>query len=95
MAAARTLVDDLFWQSWKQSATGLGKMCVLQYLIMSCRPASVVTVTGGGSGVVSCDAIPGGNTNWSISGTAAVRIKVICSRVTRVARSAIPGAAFA
>ena len=70
-------------------------MCVLQYLIMSCYPASVVAVAGGGGGVVSGDIVPGGNTNWSVGGTAAVRIKVICLGVTSVARSAMPQVAFA
>ena len=69
-------------------------MC-LQYLIMSCHPASVVAVAGGSSGVVSGDVVPGDNTNWSMGWTAAVRIKVICSGVTSVARSAMPQAAFA
>ena len=90
MAVARTLVGDLFLQSWKQSAVGSGKMCALQYLIMSCHPASVVTVAGGGGGVVSGNVIPGSNTNWSIGGTAAVRIKVICLGVMSVVRSAMP-----
>ena len=90
MAAARTLVGDLFSQLWKQSAAGSGRMCILQYLIMSCHLASVVTATGGSVGVVSGDVVPGGNTSWSVGLTAAVRIKVICSGVTSVAKSAMP-----
>ena len=95
MAMARTLVGDLFSQLWKQSAAGLGKMCFLQYLIMSCHPASVVAVVGGGGGVVSSNVVPGGNTSWSVSGTAAARTKVICSGLMSEARSAMPRAAFA
>ena len=90
MAVVRTLVSDFFLQPLKQSDTGSGKMCALQYLIMSCHPASVVAVTGGGSGVVCGDVVPGGNTNWSVGRTAAVRIKVICLGIMSVARSAMP-----
>ena len=90
IAAAKTQVGAFFSQLSKQSAAGSGNMFFLQYLITSCHPASVATVVGGGGGVDSGDAVPGGNTNWIVGGTAAARIKVICSGVMSVARSAIP-----
>ena len=86
-AAAKTQVGAFFSHLWKQSAAGSGNMLFVQYLITSCRPASVATVVGGSGGVDSGDAVPGGNTNWIVGGTAAVRIKVICSGVMNVMQS--------
>ena len=65
-------------------------MFFLQYLITSCRSASVAAVVGGGGGVESGDAEPGGNTIWIVGGTAAASIRVICSGVMSEASSTIP-----
>ena len=69
---------------------GSGKTFALLYFIMSCHPASVVGVAGGGGGVDRGDVVPGGNTNWSAGGMAAARINVIYSGLISVVRSAIP-----
>ena len=90
IAAAKTRVGAFFSHLSKQSAAGSGNMFFLQYLITSCHPASVATVVGGGGGVDSGDAVPGGKTNWIVGGTAAASIKVICSGVMSEASSTIP-----
>ena len=90
IAAAKTRVGAFLSHLWKQFAAGSGNMFFLQYLTTSCHPASVATVVGGGGGVDSGDAVPGGNTNWIVDGTAAASIKVICSGVMSEARSVIP-----
>ena len=90
IAAAKTQVGAFLSHLSKQSAAGSGNMFFLQYLITSCRSASVAAVVGGGGGVESSDAEPGGNTIWIVGGMAAASTRVICSGVMSEASSAIP-----
>ena len=90
IATAKTQVGVFFSHLSKQSAAGSGNMFFLQYLITSCHPASVATVVGGSGGVDNGDAVPGGNTNCIVGGTAAASIRVNCSGVMSEASSAIP-----
>ena len=62
--------------------------------MISCLPATVLVVMGGGGGAVNGDVVPGGRTKCRVGGTAAARITVNCSGVTSPARSDILFAAF-
>ena len=61
MAAASTRVGVHSSHSLNASAEGSGKIIFLQYLIISCLPATVVAVVGGGRGqrVVKFDLVAG------------------------------------
>ena len=52
-------------------------------------------MAGGGGGVDRGETVPAGRESCRVGGTAAARIKVICSGVTAVASSASPFAAWA
>ena len=62
---------------------------------MSWQPSRVVVVTGCGGGADKGETVPAGRESCKVGGTAAARIRVICSGVTVVARSASPFAAWA
>ena len=95
MAAASTRVGVRSSHSLNASADGSGKIIFLQYLIISCLPAAVVAVIGGGRGAESGEICPGGRTCCRVGGTAAARTRVNCCGEMRPAISAIPLAAFA
>ena len=95
MAVTSTWVGVHSSHSLNTSADGSGKIIFLQYLIISCLPAAVVAVFGGGGGVESGEICPGSRTSCKVGRTAAARMRVNCSGDMRPAISAIPLAAFA
>ena len=62
---------------------------------MSWRPSCVIVVTGCGGGADKGEMVPAGRESCKVDGTAAARMRAICSGVTVVARSASPFAAWA
>ena len=67
MAVASTRVGVHSSHSLNASAEGSGKIIFLQYLIISCLPAAVVAVVGGGRGgqrVVKFDLVAGLVVGW-------------------------------
>ena len=66
MAAASTRVGVHSLHPLNASAEGSGNIIFLQYLIISCQPATVIAVIGGGRGqrVVKFDLVAGLVVGW-------------------------------
>ena len=94
IAAASTLVAEFSSQSFRHAVSGLGRTLRFVKFIIFMRPAAVLDSCLGGGGVANGDKILPETISWIAGVTVAVRTKVYCCGVRRVASSAKPFAAL-